>query len=197
MSEENVPVVNQTPDVEETPETLQAKVEEVAEKVADKVEEAEAEVVAVEKTAEEVVEEAADEAPVDLGSLSLAELSDMFDKLSQDENRMRRYKEAEAIKSAFYKRLSKEKADAGLGAKVDEPSSREDVIEEVAPAAQAESKDNPFDGFQRLLFYFAFLTLFGMTSGSTIESSIKPAYSPSSYQGVWKISFFTPSFSTV
>ncbi len=52
-------------------------------------------------------------------------------------------------------------------------------------------------GFQRLLFYFAFLTLFGMTSGSTIESSIKPAYSPSSYQGVWKISFFTPSFSTV
>lgn len=93
MSEENVPVVNQTPDVEETPETLQAKVEEVAEKVADKVEEAEAEVVAVEKTAEEVVEEAADEAPVDLGSLSLAELSDMFDKLSQDENRMRRYKE--------------------------------------------------------------------------------------------------------
>ena len=145
MSEENVPVVNQTPDVEETPETLQAKVEEVAEKVADKVEEAEAEVVAVEKTAEEVVEEAADEAPVDLGSLSLAELSDMFDKLSQDENRMRRYKEAEAIKSAFYKRLSKEKADAGLGAKVDEPSSREDVIEEVAPVSQAESKDNPFE----------------------------------------------------
>ena len=145
MSEENVPVVNQTPDVEETPETLQAKVEEVAEKVADKVEEAEAEVVAVEKTAEKVVEEAADEAPVDLGSLTLAELSDMFDKLSQDENRMRRYKEAEAIKSAFYKRLSKEKADAGLGAKVDEPSSREDVIEEVAPVAQAESKDNPFE----------------------------------------------------
>ncbi len=148
MSEENVPVVNQTPDVEETPETLQAKVEEVAEKVADKVEEAEAEVVAVENTAEEVVEEAADEAPVDLGSLSLAELSDMFDKLSQDENRMRRYKEAEAIKSAFYKRLSKEKADAGLGAKVDEPSSREDVIEEVAPAAQAESKDNPFEAIE-------------------------------------------------
>ena len=148
MSEENVPVVNQTPDVEETPETLQAKVEEVAEKVADKVEEAEAEVVAVEKTAEEVVEEAADEVPVDLGSLSLAELSDMFDKLSQDENRMRRYKEAEAIKSAFYKRLSKEKADAGLGAKVDEPSSREDVIEEVAPAAQAESKDNPFEAIE-------------------------------------------------
>ncbi len=148
MSEENVPVVNQTPDVEETPETLQAKVEEVAEKVADKVEEAEAEVVAVENAAEEVVEEAADEAPVDLGSLSLAELSDMFDKLSQDENRMRRYKEAEAIKSAFYKRLSKEKADAGLGAKVDEPSSREDVIEEVAPVAQAESKDNPFEAIE-------------------------------------------------
>ena len=43
----------------------------------------------------------------DLGSLSLAELSDMFDKLSQADDRMKRYKEAEAIKSAFYKKLYK------------------------------------------------------------------------------------------
>lgn len=88
-------------------------------------------------------------APADLGNLSLAELSDLFDKLSQADDRMKRYKEAEAIKSAFYKRLSKEKAEAGLGAKVDEPSSREDVVEEVAPVTQTlEVKDNPFEAME-------------------------------------------------
>lgn len=89
------------------------------------------------------------EAPADLGNLSLAELSDLFDKLSQADDRMKRYKEAEAIKSAFYKRLSKEKAEAGLGAKVDEPSSREDVVEEVAPVTQTlVVKDNPFEAME-------------------------------------------------
>lgn len=89
------------------------------------------------------------EVPADLGNLSLAELSDLFDKLSQADDRMKRYKEAEAIKSAFYKRLSKEKAVAGLGAKVDEPSSREDVVEEVAPVTQTlEVKDNPFEAME-------------------------------------------------
>jgi hypothetical protein len=160
MSEEIVPEVNNiAPDVEKAAEvvaeevvekveeavekveeTVEEKVEEVAEKVEEKVEEVE------EKVVEEVAE-VVEEAPVDLGSLSLAELSDMFDKLSQDENRMRRYKEAEAIKSAFYKRLSKEKAEAGLGTKVDEPSSREDVIEEVVQAP-AEVRDNPFEAME-------------------------------------------------
>ena len=121
--------MNITPDVEETPKVVE-EVKEVVEEV------------------KEDIEEKVEEAPVDLGSLSLAELSDMFDRLSQDDNRMRRYKEAEAIKSAFYKRLSKEKAEAGLGAKVDEPSSREDVIEEVAPVPQAEVKDNPFEAIE-------------------------------------------------
>ena len=89
------------------------------------------------------------EAPADLGNLSLAELSDLFDKISQADDRMKRYKEAEAIKSAFYKRLSKEKSEAGLGAKVDEPSSREDVVEEVAPVTQTlEVKDNPFEAME-------------------------------------------------
>lgn len=89
------------------------------------------------------------EVPADLGNLSLAELSDLFDKLSQADDRMKRYKEAEAIKSAFYKRLSKEKAEAGMGAKVDEPSSREDVVEEVAPVTQTlEVKDNPFEAME-------------------------------------------------
>ncbi len=199
MSEELVPEVNITPDVEENPKVVEAAVEEAVEaveeaaetveevketveetvetveeavetaeeavetveEVAETVEEA-AETVeevvetvgeaaeAVEETVEAVEETAgkADEVPVDLGSLSLAELSDMFDSLSQDENRMKRYKEAEAIKSAFYKRLSKEKAEAGLGGKVDEPSSREDVIEEVAPVPQTEVRDNPFEAIE-------------------------------------------------
>ena len=130
MSEENVPEVNVTPDVEETPMIETPIVAENA-------------VEAVEETVEAVADPV-----VDLGSLSLAELSDMFDRLSQDENRMKRYKEAEAIKSAFYKRLSKEKAEAGLGTKVDEPSSREDVIEEVAQVQPAEVKDNPFEAME-------------------------------------------------
>ena len=134
MSEEKIPEVNVTPDVEETPKIVEEVVETAAE--------------AVEAVAEEAVEEVQEETPVDLATLSLAELSDLFDKLSQDENRMRRYKEAEAIKSAFYKRLSKEKADAGLGSKVDEPSSREDVIEEVAQAPVTEVKDNPFEAME-------------------------------------------------
>ena len=149
MSEEKVPEVNVTPDVEETPKIVEEVVEAAAEAEEIVVEAAEAVAEKVEETVEEVVEEVAQEAaPVDLGSLSLAELSDMFDKLSQDDNRMRRYKEAEAIKSAFYKRLSKEKADAGLGARVDEPSSREDVIEEVVQTPQTEVKDNPFEAME-------------------------------------------------
>ena len=182
MSEENIPEVNNTPDVAEEPksafkelvesvsdlaakagEIVEDAVKSVAEEVKDgavnayqsvketvlgaeeKVEEV---AEAVEVAEEEAESEPAGE-PADLGGLTLAELSDMFDKLSQDENRMRRYKEAEAIKSAFYKRLSKEKAEAGLGSKVDEPSSREDVIEEVAPAPVAEEvKDNPFEAIE-------------------------------------------------
>ena len=138
MSEEKIPEVNVTPDVEETPKIVEEVVETASEA---------AEAV-VEEAVDEVQEEVQEETPVDLATLSLAELSDLFDKLSQDENRMRRYKEAEAIKSAFYKRLSKEKADAGLGSKVDEPSSREDVIEEVAQTPVTEVKDNPFEAME-------------------------------------------------
>ena len=143
MSEEKIPEVNVTPDVEETPKIVEEVVETAAEAV-----EAVAEEAVAEEAVEEAREEVQEETQVDLATLSLAELSDLFDKLSQDENRMRRYKEAEAIKSAFYKRLSKEKADAGLGSKVDEPSSREDVIEEVVQAPVAEVKDNPFEAME-------------------------------------------------
>src|SRR5574344_1482681 len=155
MSEGNIPEVNVTPDEEEAPKALNENVEdlkaqEVAEEVADKAEEAPQVVENANEGGEEAVQaEEGGEIPADLGSLSLAELSDMFDKLSQADDRMKRYKEAEAIKSAFYKKLSKEKAEAGFGAKVDEPSSREDVIDEVAPAAQTEEvKDNPFEAME-------------------------------------------------
>ena len=148
MSEDFVPEVNQTPDVEETPRVDVQETPEVVEEVVAAVEEV-TEVPQPEAAVDETtVEAVAEPAPVDLGSLTLAELSDMFDRLSQDANRMKRYKEAEAIKSAFYKRLSKEKAEAGLGGKVDEPSSREDVIEDVAPAPVTEVRDNPFEAME-------------------------------------------------
>ena len=150
MSEGNIPEVNITSDVEEAPKALnENKVE--TPKVVEAAEEVPQEVVDLKDGGEDIAEsEEGKDVPADLGGLSLAELSDLFDKLSQAEDRMKRYKEAEAIKSAFYKRLSKEKADAGLGAKVDEPSSREDVIEEVAPeeAQSDEVKDNPFEAIE-------------------------------------------------
>ena len=119
MSEDFVPEVTAAPDVEETTKALD------------------------EETAASAAE------TVDLNALSLSELSDMFDRLSQSEDRMKRYKEAEAIKSAFYKKLSKEKAEAGLGAAVDEPSSREDVVDEVGvPADGNLVADNPFEAME-------------------------------------------------
>ena len=155
MSEGNIPEVNKTSDVEEAPKALNENVEspEVQEVAAEAVDAAaenpQAEVTEVAEEAASVEAPAEAEVPADLGNLSLAELSDLFDKLSQADDRMKRYKEAEAIKSAFYKRLSKEKAEAGLGAKVDEPSSREDVVEEVAPVTQTlEVKDNPFEAME-------------------------------------------------
>lgn len=122
MSEEIIPEVNVAPDVEEAPVVIPEMVEESVE---------------------------AAEEQIDLNALSLSELSELFDSLSQSEDRMKRYKEAEAIKSAFYKKLSKEKADAGLGAAVDEPSSREDVVEEVAAEEAAPSEAaNPFEAIE-------------------------------------------------
>lgn len=150
MSEGIIPEANVTSDVEEAPKALNENVETPeVEEVAVEAAETATEAVQDAETVEEVAGEEAEAIPVDLGSLTLAELSDLFDKLSRSEDRMKRYKEAEAIKSAFYKKLSKEKADAGLGSKVDEPSSREDVIEEVDSVPQSsEEKDNPFEAIE-------------------------------------------------
>ncbi len=75
-------------------------------------------------------------AVVNFGEKTLAQLSEMFQSLSDSVDRMKRSKEAEAIKSAFYKRLSKEKAEAGLGAEVDEPSDTEEIPDQVGNDAK-------------------------------------------------------------
>ena len=91
--------------------------------------------------------------PVNFAEKTLAELSELFEKLGTGLERVKRSKEAEAIKSAFYKRLSKEKADAGLGT-VEEPAS-DAPVDEAAPAESDDAvKNNPFEvieaGFKSL-----------------------------------------------
>ncbi len=58
---------------------------------------------------------------VNYGEKTLAELATLFQELKESADRMKRSKEAEALKSAFYKRLSREKAEAGEDAAVEEP----------------------------------------------------------------------------
>ena len=153
MSEELKPevleTVNETLDVaqEASQETVEETVEEVVEEVVEEaVEEAKEEVAeeaeeksVVEEVKEEVKEvvEEAKEAVVNFGEKTLAELSGLFQELTESADRMKRSKEAEAIKSAFYKRLSREKAEAGEDATVDEPDA--DTVEEIAPTAPLES----------------------------------------------------------
>ena len=74
-------------------------------------------------------EEAKAESMPDYSGKSLAELAGLFEQLAGQDDRMKRYKEAEAIKSAFYKRLLKEKSDAGLADDVTEPDSRLPEVE--------------------------------------------------------------------
>ena len=85
---------------------------------------------------------------VNLADKTLAELSELFQKLGSGIERVKRSKETEAIKSAFYKRLSKEKADAGL-APVEEPSTSEIEKEEAADVSVEEGKvENPFEALE-------------------------------------------------
>ena len=140
MSEELKPevleTVNETLDVaqeasqETVEETVEEVVEEVKEETKEEVKEEVKEVVAeVKEDVKEVVEEAK-EAVVNFSEKTLAELSGLFQELTESADRMKRSKEAEAIKSAFYKRLSREKAEAGEDATVDEPDA--DTVEEIA-----------------------------------------------------------------
>ncbi len=118
MSEEMKPVVNVEPADVAQEEQKTPVVEETVETVAEKV--------------EEVVEDVK-EAVVNFSEKTLAELSQLFQELKESEDRMKRSKEAESIKSAFYKRLSKEKAEAGEDATVEEPDENTSVEEATVP----------------------------------------------------------------
>ncbi len=99
-----------------------------------------------------------DEPAVNYAAMSLAELADTFQKLAISEDRMKRSKEAEAIKSAFYKKLLKERSETGSLAEVEEPGGTEEaeVTEETgldaAEAAEASSEavsEDPFTEIER------------------------------------------------
>ena len=121
MSEEIIPDVLNTSDVPETVETV--------------------ETVDLNETAEFAV---------NWSEKNLAELVKAFEELVQNEERMKMSKEAEAIKAAFYKRLLKEKADAGIVAEEQD----EEVAETSEEPVEANVADNPFaeieKGFKEL-----------------------------------------------
>ena len=93
-------------------------------------------------------EPASEEAPAaepapNLFEKTLGELVDLFAALKADAERMKKSKEAEAIKSAFYKKLNKEKADAGLAVSADPEA------EEAAEApVEEDGKMNPFQAIE-------------------------------------------------
>ena len=86
------------------------------------------------------------EPAVNYSEKNLAELIRLFEELVQNEERMKMSKEAEAIKSAFYKRLQKEKAEAGLTSA--EPVAETEDAEPVEAAEESVS-DNPFAEIER------------------------------------------------
>ena len=100
----------------------------------------------VESVIAETVEMA--EPSVNYSEKTLAELVKLFEELVQNEERMKMSKDAEAIKSAFYKRLQKEKADAGIVSEpVIEPSEDDETT-----AEQSEEENitiNPFVEIER------------------------------------------------
>ena len=117
----------------------------------------------VELASDVVVAEAAEiaEPAVNYSEKTLAELVKLFEELAQSEDRMKLAKEAEAIKSAFYKKLQKEKAEAGFGQEpIVEPEAVEsetDAVEQEVEAAEPETAEasaeevtaNPFVEIER------------------------------------------------
>ena len=104
----------------------------------------------------EVIEQTTDVEPakveetpavVNFAEKSLAELSELFQQLKESADRMKRSKEAEAIKSAFYKKLSREKAEAGEDATVEEPD--ENTIEEESTVPMQSKALSPFAAIEQ------------------------------------------------
>ncbi len=102
----------------------------------------------VELASDVVVAEAAEtaEPAVNYSEKNLSELIQLFEELARNEERMKMSKEAEAIKSAFYKRLQKEKADAGIITAAEPVAETEEV--EEAPVEDTVS-ENPFAEVER------------------------------------------------
>lgn len=128
MSEELKPGAETTPDVLENAmtEATENKVENVA--------------------SEQEIES---EQVADYSDMTLAELSQLFEKLAGSDDRMAKSKEAEAIKAAFYKKLSKEKASAGL--EVSEENASENATEEnVKPESESENEKETLNPFAAL-----------------------------------------------
>ena len=148
-------VVEEKSVVETVVDKAEAVVETVVEKAEAAMEKAEEKLESLSEKLDATAEQVEDalEPVVNFAEKSLAELTGLFEGLMSDEARMKRAKEAEAIKAAFYKKLSKEKADAGL-APVEEPA--EDAVVEETPAAEeaAPAQSNPFEviesGFKSL-----------------------------------------------
>ncbi len=103
----------------------------------------------VELTSDVVVAEPVEvaEPAVNYSEKNLAELIKLFEELVQNEERMKMSKEAEAIKSAFYKRLQKEKADAGLV--VAEPAAEAEEVEQAEAPVEETVSENPFAEVER------------------------------------------------
>ncbi len=97
---------------------------------------------------EEAIEMAeASEPAVNYSEKSLAELVALFEELSGSEERMKMSKDAEAIKSAFYKKLTKEKTEAGIlsEATPEEGTEAEDTAEQVPETVS----EDPFAELER------------------------------------------------
>lgn len=151
MSEVIIPEEKLSSDVVENVESV---VEQSVEVTAEP--EAAAEAAPEEPATAPVAEESAAEAPAaeepaatNFAEKTLAELVELFQGLGEGIERIKKSKEAEAIKSAFYKRLSKEKSDAGLAPAVDEPSADSPVDEVAAPQSGDDgAKVNPFEAIE-------------------------------------------------
>ena len=98
----------------------------------------------VPETVENVNVEETVENVTNYSEMTLAEIIRHFEVLANDEERMKMSKEAEVLKSAFYKKLQKEKFDAGLTATdivpAEQPAEEQEVEEEVVEAVS----ENPF-----------------------------------------------------
>ncbi len=103
----------------------------------------------VELTSDVVLAETVENAEpaVNYSEKTLVELIRLFEELVQNEERMKMSKEAEAIKSAFYKRLQKEKAEVGLVSADTAPEAEE--TEEAQTPVEDTVSENPFAEVER------------------------------------------------